>query len=209
MIRSNTFTFPEPVERSIANLPNMTELLEQGRQGCLPFEPEDKSHGISCLEYFYWPEIQRLCQGEEGLRPPRYDVSTKCHLLSMGNPYLRIGPFLLENKNTEGNYVAEIHNIASSAEVEAIKEKTKTRLKVTSYNVGKEHYLSERTDNLTLRLTKRLELAMAYNIYMENRSYVSENYLIMTYGNGGKIGLHLDAYPDDLVGGGRNVSVSL
>ena len=207
MIRSNTFTFPEPVERSIVNLPNMTELLEQGRQGCLPFEPEDKSCSSLCLEYFYWPEMQRLCRGEEELRPPRYDVSTKCHLLSMGNPYLRIGPFLLENKNTEGNYVAQIHNIASSAEVEAIKEKTKTRMKANSElyydRTSKVHYLSERTDNLTQKLSKRLELAMAYNIYIVDRPYVSENYHILNYDIGGKVGLHFDTSEADKVGGGR------
>ena len=202
----------------------MTELLEQGRQGCLPFEPEDKSCSSSCITYFYWPEIQRLCQGEEGVRPPRYDVSTKCHLLSMDNPYLKIGPFLLENKNTEGNYVAQIHNIVSPAEMEAVKEKTKTRLKATPYLTGQElqefsydrtskvHYLSERTDNLTRRLTKRLELAMAYNIYVADRPYVSENYQIMNYGIGGKIGLHLDT-GDDIqengVGGGRLLSLFL
>ena len=222
MFRSNTFTFPEPVERSMANLPDMTELLEQGRQGCLPFEPEDKSCSSSCITYFYWPEIQRLCQGEKGLRAPRYDVSTKCHLLSMDNPYLKIGPFLLENKNTEGNYVAHIHNIVSPAEMEAVKEKTKTRLKATPYLTGQElqefsydrtskvHYLSERTGNLTRRLTKRLELATAYNIYMADRPYVSENYQIMNYGIGGKIGLHLDT-GDDIqengVGGGRLLSL--
>ena len=191
----------------MANLPDMTELLEQGRQGCLPFEPEDKSCSSSCITYFYWPEIQRLYQGEEGLRPPRYDVSTECHLLSMDNPYLKIGPFLLENKNTEGNYVAQIHNIVSSTEVEAIKEKTKTKLNYNSElsydRTSKVHYLSERTYNLTQRLSKRLELAMAYNIYIVDRPYVSENYHIVNYGIGGKVGLHLDTSEADKVGGGR------
>ena len=196
----------------------MTELLEQGRQGCLPFEPEDKSCSSSCITYFYWPEIQKLCQGQDGIKPARYDVNTKCHLLSMGNSYLRIGPFLLENKNTEGNYVAQIHNIVSPAEMEALKEKTKTRLKATPYapkgvvrefsydRISKVHYLSERTDNLTWRITKRLELAMAYNLYIADRPYTSENYQIMNYGIGGQISLHLDDRDiptDNEIGGGR------
>ena len=76
------------MEQSIANLPDMTELLEQGRQDCLPFESEDKLTPFDrdCITYFYWPEIQKLCQGREGVKPARYDVITKCHLLSMGNP---------------------------------------------------------------------------------------------------------------------------
>merc|ERR1719150_2040944 len=126
--------------------------------------------------------------------------------------------------NTEGNYVAQIHNIVSPAEMEAVKEKTKKRLKTTPYLTGQElqefsydrtskvHYLSERTDNLTRRLTKRLELAMAYNIYVADRPYVSENYQIMNYGIGGKIGLHLDTFDtqSDLgIGGGRFTTAML
>ena len=218
--RSKTVTFPEPVEQSMANLPDMTELLEQGRQDCLPFESEDNVLNLDeeCINYFYWPEIQKLCQGQKGMKPARYDVNTKCHLLSMGNPYLKIGPFLLENKNTEGNYVAQIHNIVSPAEMEALKEKTKTRLKATPYaikgvvrefsydRISKVHYLSERTDNLTWRITKRLELAMAYNLYIADRPYTSENYQIMNYGIGGQISLHLDdtnVPTDNGIGGGR------
>ena len=142
----------------------------------------------------------------------------------MGNPYLSIGPFLLENKNTEGNYVAQIHNIVSPTEMEAIKAKTQARLKATPYSVGnkqldfsydrtsKIHYLSERTDNLTGKLTKRLELAMAFNIYLPDRRYTSENYQIMNYGIGGKIGLHLDTSDtpsDNGLGGGRFTTAML
>ena len=141
----------------------------------------------------------------------------------MGNPYLRIGPFLLENKNTEGNYIAQIHNIVSPVEMEAIKEKTQARLKATPYAVGnknldfsydrtsKIHYLSERTDNLTRRLTKRLELSMAYNMFLTDRPYTSENYQIMNYGIGGKIGLHLDGDPqgETAIGGGRFTTAML
>ena len=224
IIRKNIFTFPEPVDKSIANLPNITKMLHHGRQGCLPFQPTDTACDSSCIPYFYWPEIQQLCQGQEGLRPPQYDVDTKCHLLSMGDPYLKIGPFLLENKNTEGNYVAQIHNIVSPVEMEAIKEKTQARLKATPYSVGnknldfsydrtsKVHYLSERTDSLTGKLTKRLELAMAYNMYLAERPYTSENYQIMNYGIGGKIGLHLDtnnAQQENGIGGGRFTTAML
>ena len=198
-------------------------MLEHERQGCLPFQPTDKGCASNCISYFYWPEIQQLCQGQEGLRPPPYDVVTKCHLLNMGNPYLRIGPFLLENKNTEGNYIAQIHNIVSPVEMEAIKEKTQARLKATPYSVGnknldfsydrtsKIHYLSERTDRLTGKLTKRLELAMTFNMYTADRPYTSENYQIMNYGIGGKIGLHLDgeAESDIRIGGGRFTTAML
>ena len=224
LIRSSVFTFPEPVDKSMPNLPNVTRLVDQGRQGCLPFQAEDTGCASSCITYFYWPEIRQLCQGIKGVRPPRYDVNTKCHLLSMEDPYLRVGPFLLENKNTEGNYVAQIHDMISPTEMAAIKEKTQTRLKATPYAAGnklldfsydrtsKVHYLSERTDNLTQRLSKRLGLAMAYNIYLDDRPYTSENFQIMNYGIGGKIGLHLDtsnAAQENGIGGGRFTTAML
>ena len=72
------------------------------------------------------PEVRQLCQGsEEGLRPAQYDKvscnpilddnqrdddfqDTKCELLLMGDPYLKLGPFLLEHKNKAGNYIAQV-----------------------------------------------------------------------------------------------------
>ena len=41
------------------------------------------------------------------------------------------------------------------------------------------HYLSERTDNLTFGLTKRLELALGFNMYLPGRPYTSENYQVI------------------------------
>ena len=33
---------------------------------------------------------------------------TKCELLLMADPYLKLGPFLLEHKNRAGNYIAQV-----------------------------------------------------------------------------------------------------
>ena len=76
--------------------------------------------------------MRQLCQGSnKGLRPAQYDKvdlenydddhgdnddafddddlqDTKCELLIMGDPYLRLGPFLLEHKNKAGNYIAQV-----------------------------------------------------------------------------------------------------
>ena len=37
-----------------------------------------------------------------------YFQDTKCELLVMSDPYLRLGPFLLEHKNKAGNYIAQV-----------------------------------------------------------------------------------------------------
>ena len=36
---------------------------------------------------------------------------TKCELLLMSDPYLRLGPFLLEHKNKAGNYIAQVGKV--------------------------------------------------------------------------------------------------
>jgi len=216
LVRKEIHTFPESVDHSIAFARNLTQLLHIGRQNCKPFEATDTG---SCISYFYWPEVRQLCQGsEKGLRPAQYDKDTKCELLLMSDPYLRLGPFLLEHKNKAGNYIAQIHDIVSPLEMEAIKQKTHKRMKATPYSIAnknvdfsyertsKVHYLSERTDNLTFELTKRLELALGFKMYQPGRPYASENYQIMNYGIGGKINLHFDTFDkqSDLgIGGGR------
>ena len=45
-------------------------------------------------------------------------------------------------------------------------------------------------------MSRRLELATGLKVYNPEYRYTAENYQIMNYGLGGKIGLHLDAAPD-------------
>ena len=84
--------------------------------------------------------MRQLCRGSnKGLRPAQYDKvdlenydddygdnddafddpddddddlqDTKCELLILGDPYLKLGPFLLEHKNKAGNYIAQVRSI--------------------------------------------------------------------------------------------------
>ena len=42
------------------------------------------------------------------------DKAAKCQLMQQeGDAYLKLGPFKLEHLNTDGNYVAEVHDIIS------------------------------------------------------------------------------------------------
>ena len=45
-------------------------------------------------------------------------------------------------------------------------------------------------------MSRRLELATGLRVYNPEYRYTAENYHIMNYGLGGKIGLHQDAAPD-------------
>jgi prolyl 4-hydroxylase len=139
-------------------------------------------------------------------------------MLTYGDPYLSLGPFLLEHKNKAGNYIAQvgtkiicqtwknysqIHDLMSDAEMDSIKSKTSEKVKATPHLTGGkqmafEHgyyssYLSDRTDADLARLTRRLELATGLAIYTPGRRYTADNYRVMKYGPGGKISLHLDA----------------
>ena len=63
-------------------------------------------------------------------------MDTKCEHLTFANPYLQLGPFLMEHSNKEGNYVGVVHSLLSETEMEKIKEKTKGQMKATPYNVA-------------------------------------------------------------------------
>ena len=111
----------------------------------------------------------------------------------------------MEHANKDGNYVAMVHSLLSEKEMDQIKNKTKGQMKATPFNLGNKQlqfsykrtskikYISERSDELAAKLTKRLELALGYKIYIPNQKYTAENYQIMNYGFGGSISLHMDA----------------
>ena len=108
----------------------------------------------NCIPYYYFPEIKSLCQvgtfkfqysslnipiyvqGDKSLRPPSKDVDTKCEHLTFRNPYLQLGPFLLEHSNKEGNYVAMLHSLLSENEMENIKAKARGQMKATPYSIA-------------------------------------------------------------------------
>ena len=75
-------------------------------------------------------------QGDKSLRPPSKDVDTKCEHLTFRNPYLQLGPFLLEHSNKEGNYVAVMHSLLSENEMENIKAKARGQMKATPYSIA-------------------------------------------------------------------------
>ena len=78
-------------------------------------------------------------QGDKTLRPATKDVDTKCEKLTFNNPYLQLGPFNLENLNKEGNYVAVVHHLLGSAEMESVKAGARGQMKPTPYTIGKQH----------------------------------------------------------------------
>ena len=77
-------------------------------------------------------------QGDRSLRPASKDTDTKCEHLTFGNPYMQLGPFLLEHSNKEGNYVGLVHRVLSDKEMEMIKNKAKGQMKATPFNIANE-----------------------------------------------------------------------
>ena len=186
-------TNDDPLEETIFQETMMRKLRTNHRKHCPPFVGDDTGHGcstIECLTYFYADEISRLCQGDLTLRPPEKDVKTKCELLHYNSPFLRLNPFKLETANNEGNFVAIVHHLLSQAEVEEMKMKAIGDLKATPFNVGgvqenhsykrnsKIKYISERTDSLALTVSRRMEDALALNIYQPDHRFTAENYQV-------------------------------
>ena len=65
-------------------------------------------------------------------------MNTKCEHLTYGNPYIQLGPFLLEHSNKEGNYVGLVHALLSDKEMDMIKNKAKGQMKATTLNIANE-----------------------------------------------------------------------
>ena len=114
----------------------------------------------------------------------------------------------------------------SEQEVEGMKGKARGHMKATPYSVGdvnqefsykrnsKIKYVSERTDELARSVTRRLELALAFRMFIPEDRFSSENYQLMNYGFGGLISLHLDSSGsfesfDNDIGGGRFTTAML
>ena len=130
-------------------------------------------------------------------------------------------PFKLETANDDGNYVGIIHDLMSKKETEMFQDKARGGMKATPYNIGKVNhqysskrsskirYVSERVDETALKVTRRMEKALAMKIYTPSNRYSSENYQLMNYGFGGLISLHVDDTGsstnkrEDEYGGGR------
>ena len=203
-------TSEEPVEETVFDRTDIKRLMNKGKDSCSPFDTD-------CKEYFEASAINHLCQGISS-RPPEKDINVKCDLLDYNDPYIRLCPFKLESHNTDGNYVGVIHDLMSSQEIEAMKNKAKGNMKATPYSIGniqeefsykrssKIKYVSERNDDLALKITRRMEHALKFNIFSPNYRFNAENYQLMNYGFGGLISLHFDArnqYYSNQIGGGR------
>ena len=224
ILKEAIHTFPRLMASSQLEEPQLAEMLETERGNC-PLFSEQKCGGHFHDQFIFWPLVKQLCQGSTQLRPAEHDRATKCQLLdTLSNPYLRLGPFKLEHLNSEGNYVGQVHDMISDAEKNWMMEKAQSNLKATPYNVNniqqessnlrssKVHYESERTLGLIRRISKRLELATGFKVFLEDRPYTAENYQVMNYGLGGKISLHSDGNEmaeDAKVGGGRLTTAML
>ena len=142
------------------------------------------------------------------VRSPRLDSLVKCHRHHSGHdPYLRLGPFKLENLS-EAPYIGLIHQFISSSEADWIIKTNGPNLIPTPYKInGENFYFSRKRTSKTTdirdkvglpsaALTKRLDLASPFNLLTP---FAAENYQVMNYGPGGIISHHTDEIPRLLV----------
>ena len=189
-IMQNIVTDDDPIEETVFQETMMRKLRSKHRAQCPPFVGDDPGCTSQCIPYFYADEISRLCRGDKTLRPPEKDARIKCELLHYNSPFLRLNPFKLETANNEGNFVAIVHHLLSAEEVEEMKLKAIGDLKATPYSVGgvtedysykrnsKIKYISERTDSFALKISRRMEDALAFKIYQPDYRFTAENYQV-------------------------------
>ena len=146
--------------------------------------------------------MRNLCAGNSD-RSPELDRDVKCHHHFRSDPYLQLGPFKLENLNSQP-HIGLIHQFISTKEADWVIETNGPHLIPTPYTVqgasltfsrkrtSKIRYMRDRAGEPPAALTKRLHLASPYKLLTP---WAQENYQVMNYGPGGIIGCHTDELP--------------
>ena len=71
-------------------------------------------------------------------RPASLDKELKCAWIHHQNPYLKLAPLKFEQKHSDPE-IALIHDFASPAEIEKVKNLGKGKMQSTPYLVGKKN----------------------------------------------------------------------
>ena len=134
-------------------------------------------------------------------RPASLDKELKCAWIHHQNPYLKLAPLKFEQKHSDAE-IALIHDFASPAEIEKVKNLGKGKMQSTPYLVGKKTvsysklrtskvmYQNERLVGDIMPISNRIEWLT--QLKLKHEQFASENFQLMNYGIGGKISPHVD-----------------
>lgn len=213
-------TFNMPVDENLnlnSKLSVENGLAELGAR-CIKQVRANSIEKYYCEHLFLRDPIKAACQGEVAA-PELEDYN--CNMLTYEDPYLRLGPFQLELHSSQP-IVGQIHNYIFAGEIQQLQKETSGQQTSPSFDalekdvdeeqsiekISKIKYFSERKHSLSRKLSERMGLALAMNLFNANYRYTSENYQVMSYGLGGQVAPHQDAVglpamDEMLVGGGR------
>ena len=110
-----------------------------------------------------WDLFNAACRGDPSLRPAELDLGLSCHLLHYGDPYLRLGPFHLEEKN-RAPYVAVFRDFMYEDETEAYRKAANSKLQ-RSRHLGKEANTEATIRRTSSQVTKQTPLPYACVYY--------------------------------------------
>ena len=99
---------------------NFKQIYEAQKKSCYKqFSSMHNRTNDSCFYFYVNEDIKRNCRGE-GVRPPHIAKDDFCEYLDFDDPFLRLGPFHLENLNQEPT-IAQIHNFMYTVEMDELK----------------------------------------------------------------------------------------
>ena len=87
------------------------------------YSPKPKIFEHLNQEYL-WDQFNVLCRGEQ-IRAPKHDMDLRCKFLHYSDPYLRLGPFKLEEKN-HAPFVSVLHEFMYDHEADEFRERVST-----------------------------------------------------------------------------------
>ena len=81
-----------------------------------------------------WEHFNVLCRGEE-IRRPEHNANLTCKHLHYGDPYLRLGPFKLEEMNHQP-FIGVLHGFMYDHEADEFREKVSL---ISNFEPGCKH----------------------------------------------------------------------
>ena len=174
-------TFLDPISRNASEMAHMFREMhtKDFNSVCL----DEEKRGL-CFQEFKFEKRKEVCKdpGSNSLPYPE----NNCSNLHYQDPYLKLGPFKLEHLNTEP-FIEIVHDVLYDEEMEWLKLVSRGMMRTSYYssnsgdisNLGhtsKTAYHSERTYSYLAKLSRRLELTTALNIFNPRYRYGNNSF---------------------------------
>ncbi|XP_071746654.1 prolyl 4-hydroxylase subunit alpha-2 [Lepeophtheirus salmonis] len=199
-------TYVNPLEPKLASKNKYKNALK-ANNGSMSYKMEYKLL-TELKDYEITDQFNALCRGED-IRDPIDDKDLSCSYLHFNDPYLKLGPFKLENLNSYP-FIGVYHDFLYDNEMESFKSHSRPLLERSQHSgkknsnevsfkrTSKQTWLvdAETQNNNTVNtLANKISNRISYATKLAVKSKKGgEDYQIANYGMGGVYTPHMDSF---------------